>query len=134
KKQPCTQPYSPKQIIIYCGENDFAADEELKPRQVFKRFKKFYCDIRDYYPGIQVDYISIKLSPSRQHLWTKYLATNQLIKKFMQRKANADYIDITQAMNGADGRIREDLFLEDRLHMKPEGYQIWKNVMLPYLK
>lgn len=52
----------------------------------------------------------------------------------MQRKANADYIDITQAMNGADGRIREDLFLEDRLHMKPEGYQIWKNVMLPYLK
>lgn len=128
------QPYSPKQIIIYCGENDFAADEELKPRQVFKRFKKFYCDIRDYYPGIQVDYISIKLSPSRQHLWTKYLATNQLIKKFMQRKANADYIDITQAMNGADGRIREDLFLEDRLHMKPEGYQIWKNVMLPYLK
>ena len=57
-----------------------------------------------------------------------------MIKKFMDRKKNAEYIDITQAMNGADGRIREDLFLEDRLHMKPEGYQIWKNVMLPYLK
>lgn len=128
------QPYSPKQIIIYCGENDFAADEELKPRQVFKRFKKFYCEIRDYYPDIQVDYISIKLSPSRQHLWTKYLATNELIKKFMQRKENADYIDITRAMNDVNGNVRKDLFLEDMLHMKPEGYQIWAREMKPFLK
>ena len=75
--------YHPKQIIIYCGENDFAGNEKLKPRQVFNRFKHFYSAIREYYPNIQVDYISIKFSPSREKLWPKFAATNALIRNFM---------------------------------------------------
>lgn len=128
------KPYSPKQIIIYCGENDFAGNEKLKPREVFNRFKHFYAEIRKYYPEVPVAYVSIKLSPSRENLWPKFIETNSLIRKFMERKENAEYIDITKAMNGPDGKIRKDLFLEDMLHMKPEGYQIWKKVMEPYLK
>lgn len=128
------KPYSPKQIIIYCGENDFAGNEKLKPREVFNRFKHFYAEIRKYYPEVPVAYVSIKLSPSRENLWSQFIATNSLIRKFMERKENAEYIDITKAMNGPDGKIRKDLFLEDLLHMKPEGYQIWKKVMEPYLK
>lgn len=128
------KPYAPKQIIIYCGENDFAADATLRPDQVFNRFKHFYAKIRKQHPEIPINYISIKLSPSRENLWPQFIATNALIKKFMERKPNAEYIDITKAMNGADGKTRRDLFLEDMLHMKPEGYEIWKKVMNPYLK
>ena len=128
------KPYQPKQIVIYCGENDFAGNEKLKPRQVFNRYKHFYAEIRKYYPTIPVDYVSIKLSPSREHLWPKFVATNALIKKFMDKQPNAEYIDITKAMNDSSGKIRKDLFLEDMLHMKPEGYQLWKKEMEPYLK
>lgn len=128
------KPYSPKQIIIYCGENDFAADQNVAPKEVFNRFKKFYATIRKYYPKIPVDYISIKFSPSRKNLWPKMAATNQLIENFMKRKPNADYIDITKSMETPDGKIRKDLFLEDMLHMKPEGYELWKKEMEPYLK
>ncbi|TXF79185.1 GDSL-type esterase/lipase family protein [Chryseobacterium sp.] len=128
------KPYAPKQIIIYCGENDFATDETLTPRQVFRRYKTFYSEIRKLYPEIPVSYVSIKLSPRRENFWPKFIATNTLIEKFMIRKKNADYIDITAAMNGPDGKVRKDLFLEDMLHMKPEGYRIWKKQMEPYLK
>lgn len=128
------KPYQPKQIVIYCGENDFAGNEKLKPRQVFNRYKHFYAEIRKYYPTIPVDYVSIKLSPSREHLWPKFVASNALIKKFMDKEPNAEYIDITKAMNDSSGKIRKDLFLEDMLHMKPEGYQLWKKEMEPYLK
>lgn len=128
------KPYSPRQIIIYCGENDFAGDENLKPREAFNRFKHFYTEIRKHHPTVPVAYVSIKLSPSREHLWPKFTEANALIRKFMNRKENAIYIDITNAMNGANGKIRKELFLEDMLHMKPEGYQIWKKEMEPYLK
>lgn len=128
------KPYSPKQIIIYCGENDFAGNERLTARQVFNRYKHFYTEIRKYLPTIQVDYISIKLSPSREKLWPKFIAANSLIKKFMDKKKNADFIDITKAMNDESGRTRKDLFLEDMLHMKPNGYIIWAKEMKPYLK
>lgn len=128
------KPYAPKQIIIYCGENDFAGNEKLKPKEVFNRFKHFYAEIRKYYPEIPVDYVSIKLSPSREKLWPQFIATNSLIKKFMNKNKNASYIDITKAMNDNSGTIRKDLFLEDMLHMKQEGYTIWAQQMRPYLQ
>lgn len=128
------KPYSPKQIIIYCGENDFAGSEKLSARQVFNRYKHFYAEIRKFYPSIQVDYVSIKLSPSREKLWPQFIATNSLIKKFMNKKKNADYIDITKGMKDENGRTRKDLFLDDMLHMKPAGYEIWAKEMTPYLK
>lgn len=128
------RPYQPKQIIIYCGENDFAADEKLSSKEVFKRYKTFYKTIRNYFPDIEVDYISIKLSPSRKHLWTKFEETNALIKKFQLRKKNAEYIDVVKPMQDKNGMVNESIFLEDQLHMKPSGYKIWQKAMQPFMK
>jgi lysophospholipase L1-like esterase len=127
-------PYQPKQIIVYCGENDFADDAQLKADVVVERFKTFYKKIREKFPKIQVDYISIKYSLSREHLWPQMKEANKKIAKFMKKEKNADFIDITKVMNDANGNIRKDLFVEDMLHMTPEGYQLWTKVMNPYMK
>lgn len=127
-------PYQPKQIIIYCGENDFADDAKLKSKVVVDRYKTFYRKIREKFPNIQVDYISIKYSPSREHLWPQMKEANKKIAKFMKKEKNADFIDITKVMNDTNGNIRKDLFVEDMLHMTPEGYQLWTKVMKPYMK
>lgn len=127
-------PYQPKQIIIYCGENDFADDKNLKASVVVDRLKTFYGKIRERFPNIQVDYISIKYSPSREHLWPQMKKANKKIAKFMKKEKNADFIDITKVMNDSNGNIRKDLFVEDMLHMTPEGYRLWTSVMKPYIK
>lgn len=127
-------PYQPKQIIVYCGENDFADDAELKSDVVVDRFKTFYTKIRAKFPNIQVDFISIKYSPSREKLWPQMKQANKKIAKFMRKEKNADFIDITKIMNDANGNVRKDLFVEDMLHMTPEGYQLWTKVMNPYMK
>ena len=127
-------PYHPKQIIIYCGENDFASNPALEPKAALKRFKTFYKTIRTYYPDIDVSYVSTKLSPSRENLWPKFEQTNLLIKKFLSTQKNTHYIDITRSMEDYSGKVRADLFLEDMLHMKPVGYKIWAEIISPYLK
>lgn len=128
------QPYEPKQIIIYCGENDFADDAQLKSDVVVERFKTLYAKIREKFPSIQVDYISIKYSPSREHLWKQMKEANMKIARLMKKEKNADFIDITKVMNDSNGKVREDLFVEDRLHMTPEGYRLWTSVMKLYMK
>ncbi len=125
------QPYQPRQIVIYCGENDIA--NQVKPKAVANRFKNFYQEIRKYYPNIPVAYVSMKLSPSRENLWPQILQANKLIKRYISKQKNTTYIDITKIMEDENGRTRNDLFLEDMLHMKPEGYQLWTIVMAPYL-
>jgi lysophospholipase L1-like esterase len=127
-------PYQPKQIIIYCGDNDFADNHQLKTKEVVSRYKTFYKKIREKFPNIEVDYISIKYSPSREQLWPQMKETNQKIEAFMKKEKNAEFIDITKAMEDADGNVRKDIFLEDMLHLTPEGYQIWAKVITPYMK
>ena len=127
-------PYQPKQIIVYCGENDFADNDKLKADVVVDRFKTFYKKIRSRFPKIEVDYISIKYSPSREKLWPQMKEANKKIAAFMKKEPNAEFIDITEVMQDANGKVRNDLFVEDLLHMTPEGYQLWTSVMMPYMK
>jgi len=127
-------PYQPKQIIVYCGENDFADNHKLKAKEVVNRYKTFYKKIREKFPNIEVDYISIKYSPSRENLWPQMKEANKKIAAFMKKEPNAEFIDITKAMEDANGNVRKELFVEDMLHMTPEGYQIWTKVMNPYMK
>jgi len=127
-------PYQPKQIIIYCGDNDFADNHDLKAKVVVNRFKTFYKKIRERFPNIEVDFISIKYSPSREILWPKMKETNKKIAAFMKKEPNAEFIDITKAMEDANGNVRKDLFVEDMLHLTPEGYAVWAKVMKPYMK
>ncbi|WP_087710845.1 GDSL-type esterase/lipase family protein [Chryseobacterium mucoviscidosis] len=127
-------PYQPKQIIIYCGENDFADNDKLKADVVVERFKAFYKKIRTKFPKIEVDYISIKYSPSREKLWPQMKEANKKISDFMKKQPNAAFIDITKVMQDTNGNVRKDLFVEDMLHMTPEGYRLWTSVMNPYMK
>ncbi|MEO8117245.1 MAG: G-D-S-L family lipolytic protein, partial [Bacteroidota bacterium] len=39
-------PYHPKEIVIYCGENDFAASDTVSAKTVVNRFKTLYGMIR----------------------------------------------------------------------------------------
>lgn len=127
-------PYQPKQIIIYCGENDFADNHKLKAQKVVNRYKAFYKKIRERFPNIEVDYISIKYSPSREKLWPQMKAANKKIAAFMKKQPDAEFIDVTRAMEDANGKVRTDIFVEDMLHFKPEGYQIWAKEIRPYMK
>ncbi|MCP1302207.1 GDSL-type esterase/lipase family protein [Chryseobacterium sp. S0630] len=127
-------PYQPKQIIIYCGENDFADNHQLKAKVVVDRYKAFYKKIRERFPNIEVDYISIKYSPSREVIWPQMKIANKKIAAFMKKEPKAEFIDVTKAMEDANGNVRKDIFVEDMLHFKPEGYRIWTKIITPYLK
>jgi lysophospholipase L1-like esterase len=126
-------PYQPKQIFIYCGENDLAASEDITADEVFRRVKTLYAMIRVYYPDVMVDYVSIKPSPSRANIQDRAKAANARIKAFLAKEKKAAFINIYDAMLDANGKMREELYVQDRLHMKPEGYKIWQRIFLPYM-
>jgi lysophospholipase L1-like esterase len=127
-------PYQAKQVVIYCGENDVVYKDKPSAKEVFNRFKQFYTSVRKHFPNANIAYVSMKYSPSREQFWPTMKKVNKKIKSFLNKQQNANYIDVTQAMNDENGNVRKDLFLDDMLHMKPEGYKIWTKVMYPYLK
>jgi lysophospholipase L1-like esterase len=126
-------PYQPKQIVLYCGENDFASSDTVTVAMVMERFRTFYTLMRAKYPKVPFLYVSMKPSPSRAHLMAKYKEANQQIEAFLKQDKKAAYADVYSKMLKADGSPMDDIFLQDRLHMTAKGYAIWKKVLEPLL-
>jgi lysophospholipase L1-like esterase len=126
-------PYKPKQIVIYCGENDLAASDTVTAKLVFNRFKQLFTIIRNRYPKVKVTYVSMKPSPSRQLLLSKMISGNELIKKYLSSKKRTSYVDVYKEMIDDEGKPRAELFLDDNLHMNKTGYAIWQKLIEPHL-
>ena len=118
-------PYAPKQVVIYCGENDLV-DVNVTPQIVLDRFKTLFSMIRGQFKDLPIIFVSIKPSPSRAHLKRKMVESNKLIKSFLNRQQKAIFVDVYSKMLQKDGTPRKDIFTDDDLHMNAKGYAIWK--------
>ena len=125
--------YKPKQIVMYCGENDLAASDTVTAQMVFNRFQKLFTDIRKRFPNIPFVYISIKPSPSRWQLREKMKAANTEIKNFLSKKKNTAFVDVYHKMLGPDGTPIKEIYEEDNLHMNAKGYSIWRKEIQSHL-
>jgi lysophospholipase L1-like esterase len=126
--------YKPKQIYIYCGENDIAASDTVTPQIVFERFKTLYKIIRTHLGNkIPIMYVSIKPSVARWSMEDKFVAANTLIHNFINKQKHTQFLDVHAAMLDTNGMVFKDIFIADKLHMNAKGYAIWQKIIAPTL-
>lgn len=126
-------PFTPKRVVMYCGENDIAAG--ISPKQVRDTYLMFVKLLRKKYSGIPIYYCSMKPSPARWDLWDKFKKGNNLIKAFCLKTKGNHYIDVSTPMLNKNGQIRQDIWLADKLHMNRKGYtDIWIPIIRKALK
>ena len=137
-------PYKPKQIVIYCGENDLASSDTVTAEIVVDRFKQLYKMIREKTEA-PIAFVSIKPSPSRRHLLAKMRLANLSIMVFSPKQdsmallrshiapAPLSFIDVHWKMLNKAGEPIPEIFLNDSLHMNAKGYAIWQKEIQPYL-
>ena len=109
------------------GDNDLAAGKE--PKTIAAEFRELARKIRTKYPKTEVYFISVKPSPSRAHLEAKQRTLNAEIDWWSRANKGVGFIDIWTPMMGPDGKPRPELFVDDKLHLNGEGYEIWKKVI-----
>ena len=126
-------PYQPKQVIIYCGENDIASSDTVTAAIVFKRFTQLFEGIRQHLPRASIVFISMKPSPSRSHLMPLMEEANGKIKGFLSKDPNTLFLDVYHLMLNKEGKPLNELFGPDSLHMNEKGYAIWQKAITPIL-
>lgn len=126
-------PYHPREIVIYCGENDLAASDTVSAQTVFGRFKILYEKIRERFPQTPIVFISLKPSPSRKHLMPKMGTANDRIAAFLRSNVKTAFVDVYHKMLNPDGSPIKEIFGPDELHMNAKGYAIWQKAIQPWL-
>ncbi len=123
--------YKPKQVVIYCGDNDIAAG--VQAPEVLQRFMDLFKIIRSVLPNTNIVFVSIKPSPARVKLMPVAEETNVMIRQFLSTYPETAYVDVFHPMLDKKGQPRAELFGEDSLHMTAAGYKVWQNAINPAL-
>jgi lysophospholipase L1-like esterase len=126
--------YHPKQIIIYCGENDFATDDAVTADSVYNRFVRLYTVIRNKWPKMPIAYVSMKPSPSRRKYLPMFKVANAKIETYLASQKKTAFINVWDKMLNEDGSFKPEIYLSDSLHMNKNGYAIWQPIIEKYLK
>jgi lysophospholipase L1-like esterase len=124
-------PYKPGMIVLYAGDND--VNDGHTAQQVFDAYVAFVTRVRRDLPATPIAFISIKPSPSRAKLLPVMVDANAKIRAYDAAHPHLVYIDVASKMLDASGQPRAELFGPDMLHMNRAGYDLWREIIAPYL-
>ena len=124
--------HRPGAVIIYEGDNDIA--QGVSVPVVLETFEKVVVRILDDNAETRIYLISVKPSIARESLWAEMVEVNQGIQAISKSKENVFYIDVATPMLSSDGTRNPDLYVSDGLHMSQAGYDIWRDVVVSFVK
>ena len=120
--------YEPKQVFIYEGDNDIAAGRDT--RTILEHLDTIFTRIWEQNPETEIVYIAAKPSPLRWEMRKEYEALNKAMERRAKKEDRLVFADVYSPML-QKGKVCEDIFVEDRLHMNRMGYAIWAEVIRP---
>jgi lysophospholipase L1-like esterase len=124
-------PHHPRLIVLHVGGNDIHNGKS--PERVLADFEAFVAQVHAVLPSVPVCFTSITPSPGRWAEAAQRKAANQLVKDYVATQPDLKFIDLWDAMLTPDGKPREDIWVEDRVHPNHAGYLIRVGIMRPLL-
>jgi lysophospholipase L1-like esterase len=126
-------PYQPRIVVYYCGSNDISAGEDAAP--IVERTKRFIQILHEKSPNTYFFYTSIQKAPEKRARWEVVEAVNREMEQYSREAANVGYIDLNPVLFDSANHVRENLFLSDGLHFRPEStaYLEFSQIVKPVL-
>jgi len=117
------QPYQPRAVVLYEGDNDtfYGVDPMTIAGQLKQVIKKIHANL----PDTRVYVLSVKPSLARVDVWDKAQETNLLYQELAATDDRLTYIDVATPFVQADGKVMDDIFVDDGLHLNEKGTHIW---------
>jgi lysophospholipase L1-like esterase len=124
-------PYEPRLVVVYSGDNDISSG--WTSEDVAIQFERFTRAVHAKLPQTRILLIAVKPSLLRWTQIDRMRMANTIMRAYCERDDRLAFIDFDTLMLGWDEKPRRELFVEDGLHLSPQGYQLWSAVLRPWL-
>ena len=121
----------PKVVAYYAGSNDIDAGEPAEA--IFDRIRQFTDRVTTALPDTRVVFMSINRAPEKQDRWDVVDAVNHQVELYTAKDARVIYVDVNPVLFDHAGMPRLELFMSDRLHLRPRAYEEFARVLKPAL-
>lgn len=112
----------PDVLLVYEGDNDLF--DGVPEHLILNTASRLLQEVAQRLPTTRVVVVAPKASRARYHLSKSYLALNEKLKSLVVANG-ATWVNFWSVQHKANGALRDDLFLADRLHLNPTGYAVW---------
>jgi lysophospholipase L1-like esterase len=119
--------------VVFVGSSSIRLWKTLA-EEVAADFRSFCARLHSALPEARLIVTSIKLTPARWRLRESIAFANALLAAHCAGDSRRAFVDINPVMLTPDGHPREDLYVEDRLHLNAAGYRLWRDRLAPLLK
>jgi len=124
-------PYAPRLIVLHVGGND--VHNGRTPAQVLEDFGTFVRLVRAKLPAVPIVYSSITPGPGRWDEAPERRETNRVLREYIATQPGLKFVDLWDVMLTPEGKPRDDLWVEDRVHPNHAGYLVRVRLTRPFL-
>lgn len=122
-------PHLCQAIVIFVANDITGSENDKSPLEVSQLFRKTLYIIRRKFTDTPVFWVSITPTPARWSVWPEIKEANDMIREICLKHRNTHYIDTEQYFLSSSGLPRTELFVEDKLHLNPDGYTLWAKII-----
>ncbi len=122
--------HNPSMVLLYC---DIDVEQGRSPEFSVNAFKELVDRIEQDFPETPVLLLSMKPTLIDDFLGKDVrenkLLTNQLLLEYAESKEALHYVDITSSMIDANGQLKDNIFIDDGMHLNALGYELWDPII-----
>lgn len=125
--------FEPSVVLLYEGDNDL--NDGIATEDILTDAANLLDDLSRRLPASEVVVVAPKASRARYHLKDQYLELNARLRSVTMDQG-AHWVDFWDVQHDANGELRDELFIHDKLHLNTEGYAVWVHELrrqLPWL-
>lgn len=116
-------------LVVFVANDITGGEGDRTPEEVLALYQLFVKLVRQSHPDKPIFFIAITPNSKRWSEWSRIERANLLIQQYTATDSKLHFIETAKHYLGDDGKPRDDLFTEDKLHQNSDGYKQWATII-----
>lgn len=122
-------PHDFRAIVAFVGNDISGKETDATPEEVEQLVRHVVAVAREHRPGAPVLLVEVTPTRSRYDAWPKIRELNAMLREVCFTEPNVHFVATAETFLTHDNQPRENLFVDDQLHLNEEGYVIWGKII-----
>lgn len=122
-------PHDFRAVVVFVGNDISGKETDATPEAVERLVRHVVGIAREHRPDASVLLVEVTPTRSRYDAWPKIRQLNAMLREVCFTEPNVHFVATAETFLTHDNQPRENLFVDDQLHLNKEGYDIWGKII-----